>query len=356
MLQSSQRGDAKTEQVGPSLDRISWDDLRLFVVTARHRSLRKAALALRIASSTLVRRIEGLELDLGTRLFARVPEGISLTRDGMQVLAAAEKMERASFSLRGYLDRDLSTRGLIRCAITEGIGTFWLMGRLAEFHRANPYSIVDLNCTMEVADVMRYESDLAVQLVRPTTPDLIVVKLGRLHAYPFASPRYIETYGAPTSVDELIHHKIIHQASPQLGNEALQELLGASVNLEGLLSLRTNASTAHYYAVELGLGLGFLPTYAVPLGANVVPLDIGRRSEMDIWLAYHPDVREVPRIALFIDWVKSQFDPRRYPWFRDEFIHPKNLRSWKPKAEDSVNFERVDESIVVFPPVPQEVA
>ena len=55
-------------------------------------------------------------------------------------------MEQASLSLRRYLDQDLTTRGVIRCAVTEGLGTYWIMPRLLEFHRANPYSVIDLNC------------------------------------------------------------------------------------------------------------------------------------------------------------------------------------------------------------------
>jgi hypothetical protein len=26
-----------------------------------------------------------------------------------------------------------------------------------------------------------------------------------------------------------------------------------------------------------------------------------------------------------IDWLIDSFDPRKYPWFRDEFIHPNDL-------------------------------
>jgi hypothetical protein len=29
-----------------------------------------------------------------------------------------------------------------------------------------------------------------------------------------------------------------------------------------------------------------------------------------------------------IDWLIESFDPKRFPWFRDEFIHPYDL----PKA------------------------
>lgn len=348
MRTSSQRGAPKLQRSSPpDLERISWDDIRLFLAAARQASFRKAATALGIASSTVTRGIERLESDVGVRLFDRLPEGVSLTRDGQHVLAAAQEMECASLALRRYLDRDTATRGVVRCSITEGLGTFWLVPRLAEFHRANPYTIVDLKCTMDMADVVRFEADVAVQLTRPTNPDLLVAKLGRLHIYPFGARRYIETYGAPSQAAELLQHRIVDQTSPQFEEGMLQAKLGPGVNLEGIVAVRTNASTAHYYAIELGVGLGGLPTYAVPLGADVVPLDIGLHYHVDIWLTYHPDIRAIPRVAMFIDWLRDQFDPRKYPWFRDEFIHPRDFDGWSPPADD-IRFEHV-ESIVADP-------
>ncbi len=31
-------------------------------------------------------------------------------------------------------------------------------------------------------------------------------------------------------------------------------------------------------------------------------------------------------MAVFIDWLRSLFDAKRYPWFGDDFIHPNNLK------------------------------
>ena len=42
-------------------------------------------------------------------------------------------------------------------------------------------------------------------------------------------------------------------------------------------------------------------------------------------MTYHPDARSIRRVSLFIDWLKTLFDPKRYPWFGDEFIHPREL-------------------------------
>jgi len=50
---------------------------------------------------------------------------------------------------------------------------------------------------MEQADVSRLEADIAIQFEKPSNPDLIVTRLGRLHVYPFASQDYERTYGIP---------------------------------------------------------------------------------------------------------------------------------------------------------------
>ena len=49
----------------------------------------------------------------------------------------------------------------------KGLGTLWILPHLAQFSRTHPTTIVDLRCSMEVADVLRMEADVAVQLEKP---------------------------------------------------------------------------------------------------------------------------------------------------------------------------------------------
>jgi len=322
----SERDAAKTERpIGPVLlERISWDDLRVFVVVARTLSFRKAATALRTSSSTIVRRMERLEVTFGFRLFDRLPEGVVLTAEGRSVYASAQEMERASRSLRAQLDQDLTTRGTVRCSVTEGLGTLWVLPHVAQFGRTHPTTLIDLRCSMEVADVLRMEADVAVQLEKPGRPDVKAVRLGRMHIYPFASRSYIETYGLPKSREDVPRHRIVHQQGSQVQEDGTQRALGMP-NIEALVALRTNASFTHLCAVELGMGIGGLGTYIAALGSDLVPIDIGVRHQVDIWMTYHPDVRSIRRVDLFIDWLRTRFDHKCYPWFGDEFIHPRDI-------------------------------
>lgn len=253
----SEQPIAKMEQpIGAALlDRISWDDLRVFVVVARTLSFRKAATALRTSSQTVMRRIERLESVFEFRLFDRLYDGLSLTEKGQRVYQSAQEMERASHSLRAHLDQDLNLRGLVRCSVTEGLGTSWILPQLPQFIRTHPATIIDLRCAMEVADVMRMEADVAVQLERPSRPGAKSLRLGRLHIYPFASRQYVDTYGMPKCRDELRNHRLIHQKAPQVEDEAYARALDLP-SIDGMIALRTNTSTALGYAIELGLGIG----------------------------------------------------------------------------------------------------
>ena len=299
------------QPIGPVLlERISWDDLRVFVVVARTLSFRKAATALRTSSSTVVRRMERLEETFGFRLFDRLPDGVALTAEGRSVYASAQQMERASHSLRAHLDQDLTTRGMVRCSVTEGLGTLWILPHLAQFSRTHPTTIVDLRCSMEVADVLRMEADVAVQLEKPDRPDVKAVRLGRMHIYPFASRDYIDTYGLPkTSGGDQASSPGSSARRRRSRKTALQRALGMP-SIEGMVALRTNASTAHLCAVELGMGIGGLPTYIVAIGTDLIPIDIGIRHQVDIWMTYHPDARSIRRVAAFhrlaADAVRSE--------------------------------------------------
>ncbi len=96
-------------------------------------------------------------------------------------------------------------------------------------------------------------------------------------------------------------------------------------SVAGIVGIRTNSSTAALYAVERGAGIGMLPSCSAALGANLVPVDIGYKNSFDLWLTYHPDFGRSERHMLVVDWLRRIFDPRVYPCFADEFIHPNEL-------------------------------
>ena len=325
MQQLLHRGAAVTQHRTDEVLDASWDDLKSFLVCAKHKSFRNAAEVLALTSTTLMRRIDRLEVRIGCKLFLRDQSGLKLSEEGLAMIADVTAMERHAFNIfRRAHQSSNDPAGTVRVAVTEGPGNFWILPRLIDFQKTYRKITVDLRCAMEQADVARLESDIAIQLEPPTNPDLIVAKLGRLHIYPFVSEDYQKLYGIPASLDELKSHRIIKQNAPQVDDSAYARILGLT-SLEGIVGIKTNSSIGVLYAVERDAGVGFLPTSSIALGAPLVAVDMGVSHHADLWLTYHKEFRNSDRHKIVIEWLKKIFDPKTHACFRDEFIHPDAL-------------------------------
>jgi DNA-binding transcriptional LysR family regulator len=320
------RGGPQDAHPGASPASPDWETVRTFLELVRCGSFRSAAERLGLSPNALRRKIDDLERTLGTILVTRHVDGIRTTAEGAEILLAAKKMEEAAFGLVRARDRALpEMSGEIRLGVTEAFGTFWLGPRLVEFQRAYPHLGVDLACAMREADVLRLEADIAIQLTRPTNPDVKIVRLGRMHSMPAAAPSYLDIYGTPKTLDDLRKHRLAVQIADQTQSQDFYQTYFPGIALSEFVKFSTNNSTALLWAIIKGAGIGWSPTYIHVMGPKMVPLDLDLVFPFDIWLTYHPDAARVPRVRRMLDWIFENFDPKVFPWFRDEFIHPRDL-------------------------------
>ncbi len=115
--------------------------LRAFEAAARHLSLTRAGLELRVSQAAVSHQVNGLEQRLGVPLFRRLPRGLALTDEGAALVPVlAESFDRISAVLDRYAG------GRMREVLTLGVvGTFatgWLLPRLSAFAATHPF--VDL--------------------------------------------------------------------------------------------------------------------------------------------------------------------------------------------------------------------
>jgi DNA-binding transcriptional LysR family regulator len=324
-----ERGVPQEERQKAALGSLTdWDAARVFLEVVRCGSFRSAAERLELSINVVRRRIDDFERQIGATLFTRDVHGTRLTDEGALVVSAVERMEAASFDLlRAGNSVTNSVSGEVRVAVTEGLGTFWLAPRLVEFQQSFPNILVDLHCAMRSADVSRHEADIAIHLSRPAAPDVKLVRLGRMHLMFFASQKYIETYGTPKTPAELAKHRLVLQVADPIAAKEAFETFFPGCSQRDLLVMKTNVSSANYWAVANGAGIGVFPTYACALGGKIIPLDLELRRPFDIWLSYHPGNGRIPRVRHMIDWLVEAFNPAKFPWFKDEFIHPMELKA-----------------------------
>jgi DNA-binding transcriptional LysR family regulator len=212
--------------------------------------------------------------------------------------------------------------GEVQLAITEGLGTGWILPQAPEFLRENPKLTLNLRCKQTPPDLLRVEADISVQLERPKAADLKVMKLGCLHMMYFASQPYIDLHGCPKSRADLENHRLVVLSDDQgrwenvYGND-LPGILPSQI-----VALRNSVSSVHFWSVVRGAGIGSLPTYVQAIGAGLVPLELGEMAKHEIWLTYRSDAKRIARFRKTIEWIVRAFDPGRFPWFREDFIHP----------------------------------
>jgi len=127
-------------------------------------------------------------------------------------------------------------------------------------------------------------------------------------------PEYLDTYGAPTTAR-------IGQAPAEYAvtDQTLQggfRKLFSRLFPRDLLVMKTNVSSAHYWAVANGAGTGrVFPTYACALAGKMIPSK-SSCTAFDIWLSYSSGSGRIPRVRADDRTGWWSFNPARFPWFK----------------------------------------
>lgn len=332
------------------LSNADWDSIRTFLAVKRSQSFRGASQELGSASATISRTIDRLEDILGFPLFTREADGVKLTAEGRRLVQAAEDVEKSVLDLwRSASVASQTMAGSIRLAVTEGLGTFWLMPPLASYIQENPKVHIELQAAMKSVDVLRFEADISIQFTEPTSKDLVVEQIGWLHLTWFASDNYVARRGLCTRYEDLPDHHIVEQETDQLKSYGLDNLFGPG-STDRMVRLKTNFSSAHYWAVAKGVGIGLLPNYSQLIGARVIYMPTGWVYPVKIFMAAHPDIARSSRHRHFMDWIRRAFSADRYPWFGKDFIPPDELISLPLPHEMIEYFNGFVASIETTPP------
>ena len=137
------------------------DLLRLFAEIARYTSFSTAASALNMTKGAISYQIRTLEADLGMTLFRRTTRGVTLTVDGLKLLALCqsqyEEIEAEIQALKGN-----STP-----SVTVGVSTYfaarWLTARLMTFMQNHPDVQLRIQPMIEFSQAEMQDVDLAIR-------------------------------------------------------------------------------------------------------------------------------------------------------------------------------------------------
>lgn len=305
--------------------RADWSSLRIFFAVAEAGGINAAARALRLSPSTVTRTLEELEHQLNVTLFNRGPRGATLTDAGDIAYQRVLTMERTAAALELEIgDLEALPEGKVKLAAPDGVAGYFLTPMLPEFLRAHPGLDLSIDCGLWPDRPLDGEAELTLTYTEPTASDAIARPIANMHYALFASREYINLYGAPSRPEEVLQHPYIHHVA----QSHQREIWGEKAKAFQVLThkrIQANSSAVVVQAVKHGIGIGALPTAILSVEPDLVMLDITPLAPAKLWMVHHREATRSARVRAVADWLRAIFDGRTRPWYRAEFVHPRDF-------------------------------
>lgn len=241
---------------------MNWDDLRIFLATARAESLTGARGSLRMDPATIARRIARLEASAGAALFLKSPQGYRLTEAGLRLLVHAEEAEAALSRGIGALTgsaEDLS--GTIRIGAPDGCATYLLPQVCARIAEAHPDLDLQILALPRIVNLSRREADVAITVSQPKTQRLHGERLSDYKLSLAASQSWLDTHDAPKSVSDLKDMRMIGYIPDMIFDAELDYLSALGVTR---VPLASTSVSVQLQMARAGGGLAVVHDFALP--------------------------------------------------------------------------------------------
>ena len=286
---------------------IDWDNLRVFLGAVRAGNYTAAAKRLHIDRTTVGRKLDRLEHQLGVPLFEQGEDGYHPTGAGGRALEVADAIEQL---VEGLVDelavRPHAQSGQLRVIVASELGSE-LMPELAAFAAANPDIRLSLQSSAEPAEhVIQRKSDIGLCLVDRRPDHLRGRRIGTLRQAPYASVRYLDRKGRGLPLRD--YDWVRCSGWSQLpGMRRWDEALGGDLPVSALVDSWSGLRSA----VDQDIGAAFLWTFVAGRCADLEPLaprdaDLG----VDLWLLVRDDVPMDRPTRAFLNDIADRLSAR----------------------------------------------
>jgi DNA-binding transcriptional LysR family regulator len=281
-----------------------WNDLKYFLACWRAGSLAGAGRLLKVAETTVSRRLSTFEDALSARLFERTPDGFALTSTGEALLETAQAVEQGMIDLeRRASGQDARLSGVVRLATSETLAATFLGRVLASLHHEHPDIVLELVTGSTSLNLLKREADLALRAgARPTQMSLIARKLGRVAWSAYASAAYCARHSAAGPRGAFDGHEVIGFIDDVAQIPPARWLSAHEAGAKFVL--HTNSILTAYQACLGGWGVACLPCFigdANPTLARMIADGSDGIEPTDLWMVVHPDLAGNGRIRAVID-------------------------------------------------------
>ena len=185
------------------------NSLKAFEAAARHESFLEAATEQSVTSGSVSRHVRLLERYLGTELFVRRSNGVTLTSAGKEYAGTVSGIFR---DLRTATDRVRKPSG-DRAIVISTLPIFserWLYRRIPSFRKAFGRAELRIEVHNGEHDADREDVDAWIMYSKGQHPGYSVTRLFGEEVFPVCSPQLRKTLSSHPSTDEVIGQPLLH--------------------------------------------------------------------------------------------------------------------------------------------------
>lgn len=185
---------------------LNW--LRAFEASARRLNFTQAANELNMTQAAISQQVKGLESQLGTPLFKRLPRGLELTEAGQAYLPAVhESIERLGAATEEIFGKGRHELLTIRANLV--FFTCWLSPRLHKFKERHPG--IGLRFTSNIwLEEAKHDADLEIRYGQGPWPGMKSDRLTWDELFPVCSPQLRYDQPPPETPEDLSEHALLH--------------------------------------------------------------------------------------------------------------------------------------------------
>lgn len=292
------------------------NDVRIFTVIGQEATLTAAAKRLNLPTSTVSRALTHLEKSLDVQLMRRSSRGLVMTDLGKEYLQSCRKalrlLREGSDALAGRRERP---SGLVKvgCPITMARSIFAPL--LPRFLERYPDLRVEIEPYVSSWDQeAREDTDVFFKVRAPND------STRRVRPYPgalrgvFASVKYLEKFGAPTSPDDLISHTCIGSGTWKFGRRGTVVAPGVHFKVV------TSDPMVHLDLTLRDFGIAILPLYmgSWPEAQDHLVRILPRWLPEPITLCalFFGPSRLTPKVQVLLDFLGEYIGTERDPRLR----------------------------------------
>lgn len=295
--------------------------LMTFVAIAEAGSFSRVARNEGIAVSSIARRLDWLEAELGVKLFLRSPRRLVLTDAGEIFLPSARNILVELIEARaGLTELGGEPRGMLTVTAPAMFGRLHVAPAVLSFLAAYPGIAVDLHLSDDLVDLAANRVDVAIRAGRLPDSDLVATALSPVRRLVCASPDYLARRGVPAAPQDLLQHDCLTSVTlpaPAGWWSFADVQRGHPLSVQG--RFRSNDTGALLQAALDGLGIVHLASWLVSErikeGRLVVLLaDFAQpiQTEAAIHAVHMPGRSHRAKARLFVDHLRQTFGSPPY--------------------------------------------